>query len=382
MHYDVICVGAGVLGTFHAYFAAKKGKRVLLIERDAKPYEGTVRNFGQCVPSGQEYPRWHELGIRAMHTYKHIQSLTDISVRKNGSCYIASDEQEMVLLQEMVERNLENGYPSQLLSAKETLLKYPSLKSDYVKGSLFFPEEISLEPRLAIHKIIEFVKEQASVEYKNNSTVISCARINGKIELQCANKQIYTADTVFICSGREFKILYPGVFAQSGLRLSKLQMMITQPMPEVKLPGNILTGLSIRRYEGFHSLPSYPKLCALPKNEELENKFGIHILFKQAVDGSIIIGDSHEYADSSNTETLDFGIDMYIHELMLREAKNIMNLPNWNIQSVWNGYYSTHSEGIYNTEIEPGIHIVTGIGGKGMSTSAGFAESHINQIFQ
>jgi len=135
-------------------------------------------------------------------------------------------------------------------------------------------------------------------------------------------------------------------------------------------------------FKSKNSLPSYPKFCTLPKNEELENKFGIHILFKQAVDGSIIIGDSHEYADSSNTETLDFGIDMYIHELMLREAKNIMNLPNWNIQSVWNGYYSTHSEGIYNTEIEPGIHIVTGIGGKGMSTSAGFAESHINQIFQ
>jgi len=32
---DVLVVGAGVLGTFHAYFAALKGYKVLLVERNA-----------------------------------------------------------------------------------------------------------------------------------------------------------------------------------------------------------------------------------------------------------------------------------------------------------------------------------------------------------
>ena len=42
---DVIVIGAGVLGTFHAYFAAQKGCTTLLIERNAFPNDASTRNF-------------------------------------------------------------------------------------------------------------------------------------------------------------------------------------------------------------------------------------------------------------------------------------------------------------------------------------------------
>lgn len=246
---------------------------------------------------------------------------------------------------------------------------------------MFYEQEISLEPRTAIGKILEFVIQDTGILFKNNTTVIRCERENGRIKVHTAQGDVFTAEQVIICSGREFKILFPQHFFESGLLLSKLQMMITDPMPEISLPGNILSGYSIRRYEAFHRLPSYKALCAEPKNEELEKKYGIHILFKQAVDGSHIIGDSHEYAPANQSETLDFGVSSYINTLMLDEAKRIMNLPHWNIQSVWNGYYATHPDGIYDREVDTGIHIVTGIGGKGMSTGAGYAEEKIDQLF-
>jgi len=381
MHFDVVCVGAGALGTFHAYFAAKKGKKVLLIERDFTPYEGTVRNFGQCVASGQEIPLWRERGVKSLRTYKNIQSKIDITLRNNGTCYIASDDAEMQLLEEMHQYNLNSDHESQLLSKEALVDKYPSVRSDYAKGALFYHQEISLEPRAAIGKIIDFVQQDTGVIFKNNTTVIRCERNNGKIEILTADGNKFTSDDVIICSGREFKILYPQQFQESGLRISKLQMMQTEIMPSLNLSGNILTGYSIRRYEAFHSLPSYRLLCANFKDAEIEDQYGMHILFKQAVDGSVIIGDSHEYASASNTESLDFGISTYINELMLREAKKIMHFPHWNIKSTWNGYYATHADGIYDQEVEQGIHIVTGIGGKGMSTGAGYAEEKINHLF-
>lgn len=380
MHYDVICIGSGVLGTFHAYFSALKGRKVLLLDRDFTPREGTVRNFGQCVPSGQAFPEWRDFGIRGMNTYKAIQQQTDITVRPNGTCYIASDEGEMTLLEEAHARDRQTGYESVLLTRGEVLAKYPALRPDYPVGALFYPQEISLEPRTAIGKIVRFVQEKAGVEFKNNTTVIACGRKNGKPEVLTSAGERFTADQVFVCSGREFKILFPHIFFASGLQLSKLQMMITRPMPQVSLPGNILTGYSIRRYEGFHSLPSYGRICAQPKNPELEKEWGIHLLFKQAVDGSVIIGDSHEYAPASHTGQLDFGINTYVNELMLNEARRIMQFPSWEMASYWNGYYSTHPDGIFNKAVDEGIQIVTGIGGKGMTTSAGFAEYNVNQI--
>lgn len=381
MHFDVICVGAGALGTFHAYFAAKKGKKVLLLERDFTPYEGTVRNFGQCVASGQEIPLWRERGIKALHTYKAIQAQTDITVRQNGTCYIASDEAEMQLLEEMQRHNDATGYTSRLLGRAEVAGKYPSVKPGYAYGALYYPQEISLEPRTAIGRIIDFVQRDAGVLFKNHTTVVRCEKRGDQTEVLTAAGERYTAGTVFICSGREFKILYPELFRNSGMSVSKLQMMVTEPMPGPSLPGNILTGYSIRRYEAFRTCPSYRALCAVPKDAEVETEYGIHILFKQAVDGSVIIGDSHEYASAANTESLDFGTGTHINGLMLREARKVMDFPHWNIRSVWNGYYATHPEGIYDREAEPGIHVVTGIGGKGMSTGAGYAEENIQRLF-
>ena len=61
--YDVIVVGAGVLGVFHAYFAAKQGMRVLLLERDDAPRGASVRNFGWCIPSAMTPGVWAERGM-------------------------------------------------------------------------------------------------------------------------------------------------------------------------------------------------------------------------------------------------------------------------------------------------------------------------------
>ena len=71
----------------HAYWALRKGKKVLLIERDAYPNEATVRNFGQVVPSGLPAGEWQEYGKLAIETYKLIQAEYDISLRAEGSTY-------------------------------------------------------------------------------------------------------------------------------------------------------------------------------------------------------------------------------------------------------------------------------------------------------
>jgi len=67
---------------------------------------------------------------------------------------------------------------------------------------------------------------------------------------------------------------------------------------------------------------------------------------------------------------------------MLNEAKRIVNFDVTQIASSWSGFYSQHNEkDIVEIDIEDKIHIRTAIGGKGMTTSAGYAERSIKSIF-
>ena len=79
MKYDLIIVGAGILGVAHAYHASKSGMKVLILEKDSFPVGSTVRNFGQVVPSGMS-GKWFDYGIKSLKIYQEIQQKFDISV--------------------------------------------------------------------------------------------------------------------------------------------------------------------------------------------------------------------------------------------------------------------------------------------------------------
>lgn len=379
--YDLIVVGGGVLGTFHAYHAAKKGLSVAILEKDNKPQGATVRNFGQVVPSGMNQ-KWQNYGRESLTIYKSIQEQFDVSIRQNGTVYIASNEEEIQLIEELYQINKNNSYTSQLLTKKQCLDKYAGLRSDYCKAGLFFPEEVTVEPRVMILRLHEFMKKELNVTIHYNTNVIATNNVNGGVLVSTSNSEELLASKVIICNGSDFKTLYLSIYNESDLIVSKLQMMQTKPQKNYQLDGSILTGLTIRRYEAFEECASWNTIKAKEDPNSFEKKYGVHILFKQATDGSVILGDSHEYATAKNINDLGFDLNEDIDNFMIQEAKKIIDLPTYEIQHRWAGFYSQcKTKDLFEHSVGENIHIVTGIGGKGMTGSAGFSKESINKLF-
>lgn len=379
--YDLIIVGGGILGTFHAYHALQKNLKVAILERNSIPQGATVRNFGQVVPSGMDI-KWQNFGKESLNIYKDLQAKADLTVRQNGSVYIASNDEELQLIEELAQINKNNDYESVILSKSECIQKFDGLRSDYCKGGLFFPQEISVDSSEMIVKLHQYLKTQEGLDIVYNTTVVETIENNFNCTVTTADGKKFSSSKIIICGGHEFKTLYPEVFNGSDLEVSKLQMLQTKPQGIYSLPGNILTGLSIRRYESFTECESFAKIKEAENKNSFEKKFGIHILFKQALDGSVIIGDSHEYADAKNADDLGYDLNMEIDEFMINEAKKIIDLPTYEIQRRWFGIYSQcKTKDIFEHNISPNIHIVTGIGGKGMTGSGGYSKFNINTIF-
>lgn len=381
LKFDLIVIGAGALGAFHSLFALRRGYRVLLLEKDLRPVEATVRNFGQIIPSGMLEGEWFEYGKISLNTYLSIQKEYDISIRQNGSTYLASTPQEMKVLEEISEKYKNLGYPNEVLDPQKCLKRLPSVNPDYVQGALFFPQEVTAEPGLMIHRLLQYLIAKYDLNYLPSTPIKEINPINTGVDVVDTKGTRYFGSRVLVCNGRDFQFLMPDLFQKSDLELVKLQMMETQPMPQVQLPGSILSGLSIKRYYAFKSTPSYKEMFQYSAHKKVLDA-QIHILFKQSIDGSIIIGDSHEYADVALVQTIDYGIDEEINNLILNEAKKILNLPNWDIRRYWNGFYtqSKNSE-IYDHFVESKIQVVTGIGGKGMTTSCGYASKNIERNY-
>lgn len=377
---DLMIIGGGALGTFHAYHALQRGLTVRLFEKNQRPRGATVRNFGQVVPSGMAL-KWQNYGRRSLEIYKELDQQIGLNFQHQGSTYIASDVEEWTLLQELYEINQANQYPSKCWTAKRCQQQLPYLQTDYCQGALFFPEEISAEPLTMIHRVLAYLEEQLALQYHPSTLIQSAVQKNGACEVEDQFGNTYQATKVIICCGSEFRQLFPAIFAQSDLEISKLQMLETVPQRQVKIPGNILTGLSIRRYESFRACPSYEAIKLRETPDSFWKRWGVHILFKQAKDGSVIIGDSHEYADAKAVDELDFMIREDINQYILQEARKIFRLDDWTIQRGWYGIYSQcKTQDVFLHDVASDIHIVTGIGGKGMTASPGFAEANLSRL--
>jgi FAD dependent oxidoreductase TIGR03364 len=377
LHADVIVIGAGVLGTFHAYYAAQMGLKTILIERNSFPSEASTRNFGMAVQTIVETEgEWPAFAHASREIYKSIQDEHDIGVQANGSLYIASTEIERAVLEEFAQM-YSQAYHCSYLDADESRYRYPFINASYCAGTLHFPDDLTLEPRSMLKRLIQFIVQKKLLDYVPQATIVSLESKNQQCMLKDAMGNVFMADHVFVCSGAEYRTLLPGHFKSSGLKMCKLQMMQTVSQRQFSLPHAILSGLSIRRYPAFRSTPSYKTLQGEKVNEDIQ-RYGIHLLFKQAADGSVIIGDSHEYSTFQDANTAEDYTNCHINEVILHYGQQMISMPSWQIQQLWNGYYLIHPEReIYTETIDDRIHIVTGIAGKGMSTGPGFAKTHV-----
>ena len=383
--YDLIVVGAGVVGTFHAYFAAKAGAKVLLLERNPAPNEATVRNFGMVatttIAAGGE---WDQYASATSEIYHQLEAEIegDLTLRHKGSLYLVETEAEVQLIREFAAIAPSLGKRAEFLDSKAVLAAYPFADPEYVEGGLLLPNDMSVDPRQFIHRVHKHIRKTELLHYQPGTAIVKAAHTASHCVLTDSQGELYTSEKAIICNGVEYRMLFPELFRQSPLQISKLQMMQTVPQASVRLPHNIMSGLTLRRYPAFAACPSYKSFIKTPF-EESYRKWGIHLLFKQADDGSVIIGDSHVYFALNAGDTVRFDVEQEINDAILTYGKRMLHLDSWQMKRSWNGYYMSHPTAhIFSKQISDNLRIATGIGGKGMSTGAGFAKANIEAWFE
>ena len=379
--FDVVVVGAGIVGTFHAYLAAQRGLKTLLVDRDPAPRQATVRNFGMIVTGTIAAPGvWDGFARRTNELYRQLEeeSNEDLTIRHRGSLYVVETGLEDRVIREFADKAPSLGKRAEYLAAEDLTKSYAFLDPGYARGGLLFPDDMSVDPRRFIHLILEQLSRDENFTYKPDTCVVGIEPKAGGCQVTDGGGNQFSCGKTVICSGIEYRILYPDFCRESGVEICKIDMLRTGAQTNIDLRHNILSGLSVRRYPGFEVCPSYAELKAAPIGQTY-NEWGIHLLFKQADDGTVIVGDSHQYFPLSDTTGFDNHAE--VREAILTYGKRMVHLDDWTIGKSWAGYVMSHpDEDAVVGEVAPSVHVALGIAGKGMSTAPGFAEANMARI--
>ncbi|MDR2249683.1 TIGR03364 family FAD-dependent oxidoreductase [Acinetobacter sp.] len=376
--FDLIVVGAGILGLSAAIQAQEQGLKVCVFEKNAKPVGATRRNFGMVGTSTLTHPeqQWRNYALETRSFYQRIQAETDISFEQRQGVYLANTALEWQVLNEFAERAGQYQIPVHLLNSGQLTTQFSYLNpQQQFQGGLVFQEDYSVEPHVIGQRLLAYAQRKGVVIY-TNACVVQTEYQHGSCQVRLASGETYRANKVLICHGEVIDVLYPELLQSLNLKRCGLQMALTQPFQQ-KLNASLYSGLSISRYPAFEICPSHHELVKASQ-QGLIKEFGIHILIKQNKFGELIVGDSHEYHPLNEAPQFEQREDIYQFIQAYCHEKLGLALPP--IQKRWNGYYLTHEHELACvTEAEKNIFLVSAIAGKGMTTGAGFIKEVLEQ---
>ena len=368
--YDLAVVGAGIIGLSCARAAALEGLRVVVIDREARSNGASVRNFGFITVTGQERGTAWARARRSCAIWEEVARQAGIPILQRGLWLTTRRAEAVALLESFVKTEMGEG--CRILSRAAAAARCSELVGKDVQAVLHSGVDLRVESREAIPKIAAWLAESQGVEFMRPAAVLSVDL--PWIETSQGRLQ---ASAAVVCPGDDVASLFPREIAKYNVARCKLQMLRLAD-PGFRLPAPVMSDLGLIRYAGYNALPEAKPLRARLEAEQGEHlRHGIHLIAVQSADGSLIVGDSHHYA-----QTPDFFADERVDELILEEFAAATGHRAGAVRERWIGTYAASVErSMFIDAPAANVRLVMITSGSGASTGFAIGEEIVMDLF-
>jgi len=347
--YDVVIVGAGIVGAACADEFARRGLRVAVIGADVVGSGATAAGMGHIVVMDDSDAQfaltrysqqlWQEL---------KLELPDDVEYEQCGTIWVAADEEEMIEVHRKRDYYGKSGVPTEVLDAKALQGLEPNLRPG-MAGGLLVPEDGVLYPPCAAR----FLMERAQGRGAKLRLGIPVTQI-GAGQVRLADGSEISAEIIVNAAGASSADLTPGL----EIKKRKGHLVITD------------------RYPGFvrHQLVELGYL----KSAHSVSGDSVAFNVQPRRTGQILIGSSRQYGAEHKE------VDNSMLVRMLQRAQEYMpGLAQMSTVRTWTGFRAATPDKlplIGPWTGDKSIFLATGHEGLGITTSLGTARILADQI--
>jgi len=374
--YDLLVVGAGIVGLAHAYEASKRGLTVAVVEKNSRCVGASIRNFGFITVSGQSSRDTWRRAMYSRNVWHEITQKAGIPIIHNGSWVVCNRSEAFDVAHAFLKTEMGEG--CELFSSDDFsvlprlgIKNIDSLRLKQIAGLLYSPYEFRVESKEAIPQLASYLQTTIGVDFYWETEVLSI----DDSSVHTSNNQ-FDAQRIVVCPGAELTGIAKPYIEKHDLKLCTLQMLRIKVQEGFILPGSVMTDNSLARYLGWSELPEAKALkerIAIEMPEYV--KEGIHLIVVQSADGSLVVGDSHRYGSSENVFASD-KIEQLIIELMYR----VLSITEHTVIERWTGVYPvSNAFDALIEKVSPTMRVVIVSSGTGASTAFGLAKDNFDE---
>ncbi|MFF7203126.1 NAD(P)/FAD-dependent oxidoreductase [Streptomyces sp. NPDC008141] len=151
--YDVVVIGAGVVGAACAYYASRAGLRVAVVDRGPVAGGTTGAGEGNLLVSDKAAGPELELALLSVRLWRELAAVLPASVEyePKGGVVVAPDEAALAALRRFAEEQRAAGVDAREVTADELGELEPHL-APWLAGGFHYPQDAQVQPaRAAAH---------------------------------------------------------------------------------------------------------------------------------------------------------------------------------------------------------------------------------------
>jgi len=348
--YDVVVVGAGIVGAACAYFLMKEGLRVAVLERGTVGGGATGAAMGHLVAM-DDSPAQLALTKLSLQLWKELEEQLPASAeyRQPGTLWIASDDEEMTEVRRKYEVYRSVGLACEVLDSAALAEAEPKLRRP-LAGALRVLGDGVVDPLAAAQFLLQGAEERGALFTGCNVVSIDGSTILLRDGTRVSAGHIVNAAG---CAARE---LTPGIV----MRKRKGHLMITD------------------RYPGFlrHQVVELRYL----KSAHSVSGDSVAFNLQPRATGQILIGSSRQYEDED--AAVDHGI---VHRIMERACEYMPEVATLSTLRIWTGFRAATPDKLPLIGPSPEnskVLLATGHEGLGITASMATARLITDMILQ
>jgi glycine/D-amino acid oxidase-like deaminating enzyme len=347
--FDVAIVGAGIVGAACADGLARRGLRVVVVDREVVGSGATAAGMGHIVVMDDSEAQF-ALTRYSQQLWEELRPELpeDVEYQQCGTVWVAADEEEMIEVHRKRDYYGKRGVPTEVLDAQALRIIEPNLRPG-IAGGLLVPEDGVLYPPCAARFFIGRAEERG-VDLRLGATVEQIGQ--GRVRLTDGSE--ISAEVIVNAAGTYAPHLTPGL----EIRKRKGHLVITD------------------RYPGFvrHQLVELGYL----KSAHSVSGDSVAFNVQPRQTGQILIGSSRQYGAEHKE------VDNSVLVRMLERAQEYMpGLARLSAVRTWTGFRAATPDKLPLIGPSTGdrsIFLATGHEGLGITTSLATARLLADQI--
>ena len=254
--FDTIVIGAGAMGSAAAYYLARRGQKVLLLEQfELNHRKGSSYGYSRIIRYVYAYPEYVELAKDNYPLWFDLQAELGetLYVRTGGIDFAPADDET---LQASIAALQSNQIELELLSPEEAERRFPQFRFDEDFLVLYQPDSGFIRPSQAVLGHIKLAKQNGAA-VKDHTAVDRIHIHTDSVEVKTAQGS-YSAGKLVVTAGSWAKFL----MQQTGIDL---------PLVPARCQLNFMMTDNRDAYEAGHC----PVWIAHPSNRLPVSAFGI-----------------------------------------------------------------------------------------------------------